>query len=38
MVTYKAREDFVDGIPEFKTGECWLYFLNKSLKGYLEKH
>jgi hypothetical protein len=35
-----AREDFMDGIPEFKRESGlagWEYFLNKSLKDYLEK-
>jgi uncharacterized protein YndB with AHSA1/START domain len=40
-VTYKAREDFMDGIPEFERESGlagWQYFLNQSLKGCLEKH
>jgi uncharacterized protein YndB with AHSA1/START domain len=39
-VTYKAREDFADGIPEFQRESGlagWRYFLHESLKAYLEK-
>jgi hypothetical protein len=39
-VTYRTREDFTDGIPEFKRESGlagWHYFLNQSLKDHLEQ-
>ena len=40
ILTHQVLEDFPDDIPEFKREsgvEGWTFFINKSLKEFLEK-